>query len=192
MFCSLLCSGSLPQARSRSQIASDLDLAIRRSERQTGVKLPLKDLTRHTFTCKHTYLHGSAAARRWLPLTTSATVEQQESAGADPAELLLQQLKPEGEDESVSKLQLGWTLTTTQHHVRGVQATGSHAPGSKLLSIPSPFVLTDIDHDRHGDTPWSGYLAVRLLQKIHACKRQAGGDIPCVWVDTLPGEASPH
>ncbi len=113
----------------------------------------------------------------------------QDNIPPDAAQLLMQQLQP---DQKAYRLDLGWGLSATDERIRGVQATALCEPGATMLSIPAPLVLTDAEHDKTTDIPWSGYLAVRLLQicKASRIQKEEQDDLSCTWVQALPKQVS--
>lgn len=127
--------------------------------------------------------------KRSLSRTASSSDQQQQGGGSHSAEDLLEQLQPV-DPERPGALQLGWTPTALGESIRGVVATGSHPGGSTILSVPAPLVLTDIGHDKSGDLPWSGFMAVQLLQKLAACSRSEADPkaLTCTWLESLPKE----
>ena len=138
-----------------------------------------------------TVLDTRSGIRSKLLRTASSLPDHQpQSREPESAETLLQLLQPYGVEEG-SPVQLGWTLTDSGENIRGVVATGNHEAGSTILSVPVPLVLTDIGHDKSGDVPWSGFMAVKLLQKYKGCcSNDRGGaeDLTCTWLESLPKE----
>lgn len=130
--------------------------------------------------------HPCSVRRRHLRILSSGSDQQE---GSDPAEVLLAQLQPY-EVEQPGPLEPDWTPTASGESIRGVVATGSYSAGSTILSVPAPLVLTDIGHDKSGDLPWSGYMAVKLFEKLAACshKNASPEDLTCTWLNSLPKE----